>query len=489
MLNWKKIFEIKEKKETNKNGLVITYRKIETGYEYKTTCPSTVLKKISNLMDKHQVKGKLGDVTIYEPQKEDNIEFKYIAVCCMGDDDTNLFINIRRAVANGVKKLKALGVEGFCIDPDYRADLCVEGAILSLYEYSFLKKDKKDNNFCVYSYTKCSRFDRIIEVAMAQNFARFLADTPANLMTPTLFVEYSKEYLNSVDNIEVKVYDKNYLEEKKMGLFLSVAQGSEQPPKFLFITYNGRGDSDVDLALVGKGITFDSGGISLKPSAKMSAMKADMLGAASVLSVVGAAARLKRKINIIVAIPLTENLPSGKATKPGDVFIGMSGISVEVDNTDAEGRLVLADALTYVQEFNPKYIVDVATLTGAICVALGTEYIGMFTNDDSFGDLIEKCGIEVEDRVWKMPLNKNYLKKIESSVADLMNSGGRSGGSCTAAIFLNEFVNKEFKWAHLDIAGVMDESPYSELYGKGMTGKPVRLLYDLIEKIEMEKNK
>lgn len=268
-----------------------------------------------------------------------------------------------------------------------------------------------------------------------------------------------------------------------MGLFLSVANGSEEELRFLNIRYRGCSDDRVDLALVGKGVTFDSGGISLKPPAKMGDMKMDMMGAAAVVSVMGLISRLGCKLNVHAFVPLCENLPSGKATKPGDVARASNGRTVEIDNTDAEGRLILADALLYAQKHNPEYIVDVATLTGSMAVALGQVYSGFFSSDEGLAALISEAGDVSGDLFWQMPLDKRYRQQLDSDVADMKNCGTRYGGSCVAAMFLKEFVGEDIKWAHLDIAGTMCDSTFSELYGKRATGSSVRMFSSLIEKL------
>lgn len=262
-----------------------------------------------------------------------------------------------------------------------------------------------------------------VSLANSQNWARFLMDSPANHMTPTIFVEQVKNRFKDRANVEVLVHDKKWAEEKGMGAFLSVAQGSKQPPFLLEITYTGNPNKDAQpICLVGKGITFDSGGISLKPSQSMDAMRADMGGAATVVATVDALSTNKVPVNVKVLTPLTENLPSSTATKPGDVVVAMNGKSVCVDNTDAEGRLVLCDALCYANTFNPKFILDTATLTGAIRVALGDCVAGAFTNNQRLWQLLEASGSETGDRMWRMPLFKHYTKEMTGKLAFLVLS-------------------------------------------------------------------
>jgi cytosol aminopeptidase len=382
---------------------------------------------------------------------------------------------VRLAAARGAKILSKSGVNSIVVEDGFRPEAVAEGVVLATYQYDLLHSKKKDKVRVVYRGGN-EEVLRAIRVAEAQNFARFLGDTPANHMTPILFCEYAKEYLKGV---EVFVREKKFVEEKKMGLFLGVNRGSDEEPRILEAVYNGK-EGGTEVVLVGKGITFDSGGISLKPPTKMGLMKGDMLGGASVVAVIGALARAKAKVNVAGIVMLTENLPSGKATKPGDVHIGMSGKTVEVDNTDAEGRLVLADGLAYSEKFEAPVVIDIATLTGAIKVSLGGVFAGLFSNDDELSEKIIRAGSEAADPVWRMPCTDDYLEQISSDVADIKNMGGSSGGnSITAALFLREFVG-ERKWAHLDIAGIESETIYGGLYGTGMSGRPVALLSTLL---------
>lgn len=308
-------------------------------------------------------------------------------------------------------------------------------------------------------------------------------ETPANHMTPTIFADTVKQRLGAA-NVEVVVHDEAWAKEKKMGSFLSVTNGSNEPARFLELTYRGSQDEQC-VALVGKGITFDSGGISLKPSANMDQMRADMGGAANVVSTILALAQLKAPVHVKGFVPLCENMPSGTATKPGDVVYAMNGKSICVDNTDAEGRLILADALCYASTFNPKFILDIATLTGAIKVALGDCVSGVFSSNNKLWETIHEAGSQTGDRVWRMPLFKHYSDQMcDHNGYDLNNLGkGKGGGSCTAAAFLREFVPKGTPWLHVDIAGVMgDCSDQSYTGSKGMSGRPMRTLVEFVTK-------
>ncbi|GAA5876625.1 hypothetical protein JCM8547_002424 [Rhodosporidiobolus lusitaniae] len=329
----------------------------------------------------------------------------------------------------------------------------------------------------------------------AQNFARTLMELPANRMTPTIFCETAQKQFEGIEGVTMEAHDLQWAEEKKMGSFISVSRGSDEPLRFLELHYKGAANKDeAPLAFVGKGITFDSGGISLKPGAAMKEMRADMGGAATTLASAWAIAKLKIPINLVLCIPLTENMPSGKATKPGDIVVASNGVTIEVDNTDAEGRLALADALYYASStYKPHTVVDVATLTGAMMIALGNQVLtGVFTNSDSLWSELDAAGNSERDRVWRMPLDEGYQSQINTTGMDLCNTGGRLGGACTAAIFLKRFVdglivdgtdneNQEglIRWAHMDIAGTMDLAGGDGGYNlKSMTGRPVRTLVE-----------
>ena len=305
--------------------------------------------------------------------------------------------------------------------------------------------------------------------------ARELGNLPANYCTPTHLANEARQLAKAQKHIKVEVLERPALEKLKMGSFLSVTNGSAQPPKFIVLRYQGAAASQAPLVLVGKGITFDSGGISLKPGAGMDEMKFDMGGAASVLGTFRAIAQLQPKVNLVGLIPACENMPSGTATKPGDVVTSMSGQTIDVLNTDAEGRLILCDALTYAERFKPAAVVDIATLTGACVIALGHQHSGLFSADDDLAQALLAAGQEALDTAWRMPLDEEYGESLKSNFADLGNVGGREGGAITAAVFLSKFT-KAYRWAHLDIAG----SAWKSGAAKGGTGRPVGLLTQFI---------
>jgi leucyl aminopeptidase len=277
----------------------------------------------------------------------------------------------------------------------------------------------------------------------------------------------------------VEVFDREKMKELGMGGLLGVAQGSQQPPQFIVLSYQGSEIKGTDVALVGKGITFDSGGIDIKPSEGMEEMKGDMAGGASVMATLMALARLKPRINVTALVPATENLPSGTAMKPGDIITAMNGKTIEVLNTDAEGRLILADALSYAKKIGAKAIMDVATLTGACHVALGSICSGTFTNEQALVDKVIAAGKETGELMWQLPMYEEYKEQLKSDVADIKNVGNRWGGAITGAKFLEEFVDKT-PWVHLDIAGTYYTDKEKGYLTKGGTGIPVRTLINLV---------
>jgi len=308
-------------------------------------------------------------------------------------------------------------------------------------------------------------------IAKGVNLARELGDLPGNICTPTYLASEAKRLAQKQPKLSINILEEKQMKELGMGSLLSVAAGSDQPAKLIVLEYKGGSKKQAPIALVGKGITFDTGGISLKPGAAMDEMKYDMCGAASVLGTFQTLIELQLPINVVGVIAASENMPNGNATKPGDIVTSMSGQTIEILNTDAEGRLVLCDALTYTERFKPKAVVDIATLTGACVIALGNHATGLFSNNDELAKSLLKAGEESADRAWHMPLWDDYQKQLDSNFADIANIGGREGGAVTAACFLSRFA-KKFAWAHLDIAGTAWRSGGA----KGATGRPVTML-------------
>ena len=307
-------------------------------------------------------------------------------------------------------------------------------------------------------------------MAHGMALAKDLGNLPGNICTPSYLAQCAQDLAREA-GFDCKVLERADCEALKMGSFLSVADGSRQPPKFIVMEYHGGEKDEKPIVLIGKGITFDTGGISLKPGEGMDEMKFDMCGAASVFGTFKAIAALKLPLNVVGLVPATENMPGGAATKPGDIVTTMSGQTVEILNTDAEGRLILNDALTYAERYEPACVIDIATLTGACVIALGHVATGLFSNTDSLARELAHAGDDAHDRAWHMPLWDDYQEQLKSNFADMANIGGRPAGSVTAACFLSRFA-KKFEWAHLDIAGTAWKSGAA----KGATGRPVPLL-------------
>jgi leucyl aminopeptidase len=306
-------------------------------------------------------------------------------------------------------------------------------------------------------------------------FARDLANLPPNVCTPVYMGTRTLQMAKEFPSLKAKVVDESGIKALKMGAFLAVAQGSAQPPRLIVCEYRGSRKDTAPICLVGKGITFDSGGISLKEPPGMDEMKFDMGGGAAVLGTVRAIAELKLPINVVAIVAAAENMPDGNAVKPADIVTTMSGQTVEILNTDAEGRLVLCDAITYSRRYKPAAVVDVATLTGACIVALGNHTSGLMSNTPALAEELESAGIRADDRAWRLPIGEEYVDQLKSNFADIANVGGREGGACTAASFLSKFA-KDLKWAHLDVAGTAWLSGAQ----KGSTGRPVPLLVDFL---------
>lgn len=391
--------------------------------------------------------------------------------------------SLRNAIAKGVSAFKDSDIKTVEISNDFQDQETVsEAVVLSTWNY----KEKERAKFPEFKNLN----QRGKMIAETQNLARTLKETPANLMTPQIFVETIKKYANdwNLKNVEIIPRQRAWLEEQKMGSFLSVSNGSpEVPPILLEIHVNKPADENAvpEICMVGKGITFDAGGISIKGAKGMMDMRADMGGAATTAAATLGAARLVNTDKYFVCLtPLTENMPSGTATKPGDVVTAMNGKTICVNNTDAEGRLALADALCYADKvLKAKEIINAATLTGAMMVALGGGAAGVWSRSDQMWELLERCGRDTGDRVWRMPLYQLYVDQMKDCpIADLDNLGSASpaGGACTAAGFLSEFVENE-NWAHVDIAGVMANQKHVGYINAGMSGRPARTFLRYIE--------
>ena len=451
---------------------------------------------ISQLIAEGEIKGKLNEVTMVHSMGR--MEPARVIVVGLGKEKDFDLSRIRGASAEACRFLRRVGVErgGTIahgagvggIDAERAAQAVAEGAILGLYtfrrhqtteaEHKEVKElliVERDESKLPQMERGCTR-GRIL--AEATNLARDMANEPASYMTPMKMAEMAREVARNY-GLECQVLEQQDMESLGMGALLGVARGSREPPKFILLSYKG-GDAETGtLGLVGKGITFDSGGISIKPAEGMGDMKGDMAGGATVIATMRAIAELKPRINVTALIPATENMPSGTALKPGDILSAMSGKTIEVVTTDAEGRLILADALSYAQRLGLSPVVDVATLTGACHIALGDFCSGTFGNDQELIERVVKAGEEAGERMWQMPMYEEYKEQNKSDVADIKNLGGRYGGAITAAQFLAEFVG-EAPWVHLDIAGTSRSDKERAFLVKGATGVGVRTLINLV---------
>ncbi len=396
---------------------------------------------------------------------------------------------LRFLKARSVRRMTMLAREQACDAASAQA--VVEGLLLGEMESDSYKTDKKDDKqieavaLAGWPGEAAEKGRAIGKVtAGAQNFARALVNEPANKLTPRMLAERSQAMAKEV-GLPIEVFDENKIRELKMGALLSVAQGSAEPPRFIVVTYTPpkQKEGAPVLGLVGKAVTFDTGGISIKPSEGMEKMKYDMAGGATMLGVMKALAQLKPAVKVIACVPATENMPGSRAQKPGDVQFAMSGKSIEVINTDAEGRLILADGLTYARKLGCTHLIDAATLTGAIVVALSNVNAGVFGSEQAFTERLLASARACGEKMWPMPVDEEYREMIKSSIADIQNvSSGKGGGAITAAMFLKEF-SEETPWVHLDIAGTAwldDAKPWS---AKGASGVAVRTLIDLAMKL------
>ena len=373
---------------------------------------------------------------------------------------------------------------------DWKTQRIVESFEAGLYSFTEMKGNPPENTDSIESVDLFTNDKSKVETVLSAiavgnaltagiNSAKTLGNLPGNICTPTYLADQAKQLAKDYSSITTKVVEEKEIEKLGMGAFMSVTRGSGQPGKLIVITHKGGKPKDAPHVLVGKGITFDTGGISLKPGRGMHEMIWDMCGAASVFGTMVAIAEQGLAMNVVGVIAAAENMPSGDASRPGDIVTTMSGQTVEILNTDAEGRLVLCDALTYIDQFNPKTVIDVATLTGACIIALGRHASAMYANDDGVAADLTQAGEDSLDRVWRMPLWEDYQVQINSAFADMANIGGREAGSITAACFLARFT-KKYRWAHLDVAGSAFKGSGPS---KGSTGRPVSLLFEYLNNL------
>ena len=459
---------------------------------------------ISELIADGELKGTVGQMTLIHTLGR--IRPKRVLVVGLGKTEAFTLDTVRRVSAEMCRFLRSLRVGRVAsithgagigaLDPQAAAQAVAEGALLGLYSFRQYQEESREERqelkellLVEQDDGKVAALQQGVEtgriLAEATALARDLVNSPANEMTPTHLAEVAGRVAQA-HGLELQVLERPQCQELGMGAFLSVAQGSGQPPKFIILTYRGDPNRpENNLGLIGKGVTFDSGGISLKPAAGMGAMKGDMTGGAAVIAAMQAIGQLRPALNVTAIVAATENLPSGTATKPGDVVKAMNGKSIEVDNTDAEGRLTLADALCYARDLGVTRLVDVATLTGAIRVALGQVRMGLFTNHQALANQVLKAGEATGEKMWQLPTDDEYKEQNRSDVADLKNTGGQAAGSITAALFVGEFAG-ETPWVHLDITAVNMTEKERGPFVKGATGIPVRSLVHLAQELASE---
>ncbi len=455
---------------------------------------------ISGLIADGEIKGKRGEVNVVHSLGK--IASPRALIGGLGkQEDFNLNIvrditgtTMRRARALGAKDVATIlhgaGIAG--LDVEQCAQAVAEGAEMGAYrfrKYKYNNGSAADETPEIETLTivesdaaKADAIRRGVErgqiMAQAANYTRDMANEPANALPPSALADRARELAEDA-GIECEVLNETQIKELGMGALLGVGIGSVSPPRFVILRYRGDPGSDKTLGLLGKGITFDSGGISIKPAAGMESMKGDMSGAAAVISATWAIAKLKAKINVTCLVPTAENMPSGSATRPGDVLKAMNGKTIEVINTDAEGRLILADAICYARREKLSPIVDVATLTGAMQIALGPGATGFFATDDDVAKAIEQAGETSGEKMWRFPLIDDYAEGLKSNVADIKNTGARGGGAISAAKFLH-FFSEDSSWAHIDMAGTDESDKEKGIWVKGSTGIPTRTLINFV---------
>ncbi|MDT5295566.1 MAG: leucyl aminopeptidase [Acidobacteriota bacterium] len=457
---------------------------------------------VGSVLESEELKGKEGEtVYLHLPSGGDGTKAKRLLLVGVGERGDYHSAQVSQFAGAAVRALRARNVKTVGLvprldgeDAALTATAAVEGAIIGLFEpdkYRTVEKEERTVERLVViaagavddALRRGAEQGRVVGESV--NFTRDLANEPGAYMTPTIMAERAQEIANRF-GLEIDVLDQARMEQEGMGALLSVARGSEQPPKMMVLKYMPSGKQSVEdgedyLALVGKGITFDTGGISIKPSENMELMKYDMSGGATVLGVMRAVAQLKPSIPVLGIVPATENMPSGKATKPGDVVRAMSGKTIEIINTDAEGRLILADGVSYAKKLGATRVIDMATLTGAVSIALGDVNTGILGTDQKLIDEVIESGREVGEKFWQLPLDKEYTKQIKSDIADIKNVGGRKAGTITAAAFIKEFADG-ISWAHLDIAGTAWGDEAKPFRAKGPTGVAVRTLLNFIKR-------
>jgi len=449
--------------------------------------------RIGRLVKRHDARGKLGDCTLLDADRGPCARVLIVGLGSKAGFGRKQYKKAMLAAAARLAKTGArdavsyLSVEPVAAtDAYYRGRLAAESVCHALYRVPAIRSTRQPPAAALRSFgiavaekDQLEAAGRGLEhgrgVAAGTSLTRDLANLPANVCTPGYLARQARELAAAHKTVRAQVLDERELKRLKMGSFLSVTAGTDEPARLIVLRYEGGAKGAAPVVLVGKGVTFDSGGISLKQPPGMDEMKFDMTGAASVFGAIKAAAEIGLERNLIGVVPACENMPSGRATKPGDIVRSMSGQTIEVLNTDAEGRLILCDALTYARRFKPAVVVDIATLTGACVIALGPHTSAVMSNDDDLAAQIEEAGRRAEDRAWHMPMAEEYHDQLKSNFADFANACGREGGAITAACFLAKFTDG-LRWAHVDIAG----TAYLTGAQKGSTGRPVPMLVDFL---------
>ena len=463
-------------------------------YENQQLSPSAVLcdklsnKIITQLIERGDINGKNAETLLinYIP----NSTINRILLLGLGEKGKITEKLFRKALSSAIATIKSEKIKSACCSlleievknntEQWKTRQIIEVFNDAIYQYQETKSVKESKtklkSVSIVATTDIKPQAELglqqgIAIAQGIQLTKFLADLPGNICTPSYLAEQAENIAASANKMSVEVLEESDMEALGMGSFLSVSRGSRQPAKLIVLNYQGASKEKQPIVIVGKGLTFDAGGISLKPGAGMDEMKYDMCGGASVLGTLQAVAEMDLNINIIGIVPSSENMPDGDANKPGDVVTSMSGLTIEILNTDAEGRLILCDALTYAKKFNPEVVIDLATLTGACLVALGRVPSGLLGNDDELCNDLIHASETACDSLWRLPLWEEYQDQLKSSFADLANIGGRDAGTITAACFLSRFT-EDYRWAHLDIAG----TAWRTGVNKGATGRPVPML-------------
>jgi leucyl aminopeptidase len=457
---------------------------------------------ISSLIETEELKGKEGETVYLHLVGNSAIKGQRLLLVGVGERDEYTTTQVSQMAGTAVRALRGKNAKSIAVVPrldgnaEEVASVVVEGSFIALFDQDKYrtsdKEEREITRLVVVMDGAETDLKRGVErgriIGESVNFTRDLANEPGAYMTPTIMAERAREVANEF-GLSVDVLDEARMEQEGMGSLLSVARGSDEPGKLIVLKYtppNVIEDSEGLLAFVGKGITFDSGGISIKPGENMELMKYDMSGGATVMGAMRAIGQLKPPIPVLGVIPCAENLPSGKATKPGDVVRAMTGKTIEVINTDAEGRLVLADAIAYAKKLGATRIVDMATLTGAVSIALGDVHVAVLGTDQELIDEIIVAGKEAGEKFWQLPLDKEYSRQIKSDIADIKNVGGRKAGTITAAAFLKEFADG-VSWAHLDIAGTAWGDEAKPYRSKGPTGIAVRTLLKIVSRASIKR--